>query len=254
MKLKVQNLSKTFNNHRNHGNLPVLKDVSFEVNSGEFVSIVGPSGCGKTTLLEIIAGLQDRSAGDLWINRLPLEKSSANRSIVFQQYALFPWLSVRKNIEYGPKIKGFKKKKRREISGKFIHMVGLEGFERFYPHELSGGMQQRVALARALANNPDILLLDEPFAALDALTKEVCQRELLSLWRQAELTVVFVTHDVAEAIFLSDRVFVLSPSPAFIKNEISINLQRPRHMQLRLSEEFRKIEFEIRAQLMNGME
>jgi ABC-type nitrate/sulfonate/bicarbonate transport system ATPase subunit len=249
MKLEVRHLFKSYNGHRNRERLAVLKDVNFTVDKGQFVSIVGPSGCGKTTLLEIIAGLQEASSGSIQIDRVPLSRSSANRSIVFQQYALFPWLSVRKNIEFGPKINGMKTRQRRVLAEKFIEMVGLKGFEKYYPHELSGGMQQRVALARALANEPDILLLDEPFAALDAQTRETCQRELLALWKQTRLTVLFITHDVGEAIFLSDRVFVLSSAPAWLKDNIAIDLKRPRELETRMTEDFRKMEFSIRAKL-----
>ncbi len=249
MKLDVRNLFKSHNGHRNRERLPVLRDINFTVDAGQFVSIVGPSGCGKTTLLEIIAGLQEVSSGSILIDHVPLVRSSANRSIVFQQYALFPWLSVRKNIEFGPKINGMKTRKRRALVERFIEMVGLQGFEKYYPHELSGGMQQRVALARALANEPDILLLDEPFAALDAQTRETCQQELLSLWKQTELTVLFITHDVGEAIFHSDRVFVLSPAPACVKDTIDINLKRPRDLETRMTDDFRKMELSIRSQL-----
>ena len=181
MKLEIKGLKKVFTNNK-RGNLLVLDDIELKVASGEFVSIIGPSGCGKTTLIEIVAGLQQRTSGEIVIDQIPIEKSPQNRAIVFQQYALFPWLTVRKNIEYGLKVRRINKKERGDISRKYIDMIGLNGFEKYYPHELSGGMQQRVALARALANDPDILLLDEPFAALDAQTREDCQRELLSLW------------------------------------------------------------------------
>ena len=220
-----------------------------EVASREFVSIVGSSGCGKTTLLEIIAGLQEKTSGELLIDGIPIEKSSANRAIVFQHYALFPWLTVQRNIDYGPRIRRIDRKERHHICRKYIDMVGLNGFEQYYPHELSGGMQQRVALARALATDPDILLLDEPFAALDAQTRENCQQELLGLWQQMGITVIFVTHDIGEAIFLSDRVFVMSSHPGTISECVEVALERPRHGSVRLDAAFRMKEAKIRMLL-----
>lgn len=251
MKLAIRGLRKAFTNSR-RGSFLVLDEVELEVASGEFVSIVGPSGCGKTTLIEIIAGLQQKTSGEILIDDVPIEKSLSNRAIVFQQYALFPWLTVQKNIEYGPRIRRVSKKERNNISRKYIHMIGLDGFEKYYPHELSGGMQQRVALARALANDPDILLLDEPFAALDAQTREDCQHELLRLWRQMRSTIVFVTHDISEAIYLSDRVFVMSSNPGTINTCIHIELQRPRKNSARVDEAFRIKEANIRKLLDKG--
>ncbi|NOX32265.1 MAG: ABC transporter ATP-binding protein [Deltaproteobacteria bacterium] len=251
MKLEINGLKKIFINSI-RGNLLVLDGVNLKIASGEFVSIIGPSGCGKTTLIEIIAGLQQKTDGEILIDQLPIEKSPSNCAIVFQQYALFPWLTVQKNIEYGLKIRKIDKKERNNISRKYIGLVGLNSYKKYYPHELSGGMQQRVALARALANAPDILLLDEPFAALDAQTREDCQRELLRLWQQIGITIVFVTHDIGEAILLSDRVFVMSSNPGTIKTVIDINLKRPRESSVRVEKTFRVKEMNIRNLLNNG--
>ena len=247
MELVVRQLEKVFSGNSSRRELTVFKDMNFQVSSGEFISIIGPSGCGKSTLLEIIAGLQGYTGGQITIDGVPLKQSRANCAIVFQQYGLFPWLTVVKNIEFGLKIRGIPRNERKKTARKFIEMVGLTGFDTYYPHELSGGMQQRVAIGRALANEPDILLLDEPFAALDAQTKENCQRELLAIWRETGVTTLFVTHDVSEAIFLSDRVLVLSKTPASIQEEMVIDLKRPRDFSLRLETGFRELEIKMRA-------
>ena len=254
MDLNIYNLSKTHNAPHNGGSLDILTDISMQVKSGEFISIVGPSGCGKTTLIEIVAGLQKKSGGSIRIDGVALESSTANCAIVFQQYGLFSWLTVEKNIQFGPMLKGISKKKRRSTSTRLIETVGLKGFERHYPHELSGGMQQRVALARALANSPDVLFLDEPFAALDAQTREDCQQELLKLWRKMGITIVFVTHDITEAVFLSDRIYVMSAQPGTIKESIDIDLERPRDISLITSEGFRSKEAYIRQILKQEKE
>lgn len=246
MKIQIEGLHKTFPQNGN-GTQEVLTDLNLEVSSGEFLSIAGPSGCGKSTLLEIVAGLQQPSRGSITIDGLPLEKSRCNRAIVFQQYGLFPWLSVSKNIEYGLKIRGIKAKYRRKASEKYIQMVDLDGYESYYPHELSGGMQQRVALARSLATEPDILLLDEPFAALDVLTKEQCAQELLNIWQETKLTVMYVTHDVTEAVMLSDRIVVLGRSPANIRSLLHVHLARPRTLATKLEDNFRHLEHQART-------
>ena len=246
MEMEVQHLNKVFNNNK-MANAAILDDLNMGITSGEFVSVVGPSGCGKTTLLEIIAGLQQKTGGNIFIDGVSIEKSPSNRGVVFQQYGLFPWLTVKKNIEYGPKIRGISRRERQGISQKYIEMVDLGGFEKHYPHELSGGMQQRVALARVMANNPDILLLDEPFSALDAQTRENCQQELLGLWCKTRVTILFVTHDISEAIFLSDRVFVMSANPGTIQTCIPVELERPRKQSVRISAPFHQKERLIRS-------
>ena len=248
MKLVIRNLRKEFNSE-NRETFVVLDCLNLDIEEGEFVSVLGPSGCGKSTLLEIMAGLQVQTSGEIYTDGISIEKASKKPAIVFQHYGLFPWLTVQKNIEYGLKVRGIDRKTRNRIALSHMDMVNLRGFETFYPHELSGGMQQRVALARALANSPDILLLDEPFAALDAQTREICQRELLNLWRRTGITVIFVTHDVGEAIFLSDRVVVMSKNSGMVKEIISINMPRPRDFDVRLEEDFRRTEMHIRSMI-----
>ena len=229
-----------------------LHGIDMDVAPREFVSLVGPSGCGKSTLLEIIAGLQEKTGGEVLIDGLPIENSACNRAIVFQQYALFPWLTVERNIEYGLRVRGVSRKERARTCRNYIDIVGLKGFEKYYPHELSGGMQQRVAIARALATSPDILLLDEPFAALDAQTRENCQQELLDLWKKTTITVIFVTHDIGEALYLSDRVFVMSSHPGRVRACLDVDLERPRRRSMRLDAGLRMKEAEIRSLLVSG--
>jgi len=244
-KLSVKDLCMVYRNDTRE-NLTVLNKLNLSVKAGEFLSVLGPSGCGKSTLLEIIAGLQPASSGEVVIDGQPLTRFRSKLAIVFQHYGLFPWLTVQKNIEYGLKLRGIGRRTRTATAREYIDMINLHGFETFYPHELSGGMQQRVALARALATSPDILLLDEPFAALDSQTREMCQRELLKIWKQTGVTVIFVTHDVGEAIFLSDRIIVMKKNPGTVRQSIPIELKRPREFQVRIEEEFRQIELLVR--------
>ncbi len=251
MKLVIENLCKSYASDA-RGTFVALDGVNLEVKQGEFVSILGPSGCGKSTLLEIVAGLQKKNSGKITTNGQPIETVSNKPAIVFQHYGLFPWLTVQKNIEYGLKLRGIKRKTRNEKALHHITMLNLDGFEKFYPHELSGGMQQRVALARALVNSPDILLLDEPFAALDAQTREICQRELLNLWGRMGITIIFVTHDVGEAIFLSDRVVVMSKDPGRVREIFPVTMQRPRDFSVRLAEEFREMEMQVRLMISDA--
>ena len=251
MDVCIKGLCKSFSQN-GQGARQILDGVELDVASGEFVSVLGPSGCGKTTLIEMIAGLQPVDQGEITIGGLPLDKTPANRAIVFQQYALFPWLTVRGNIEYGLRIRGLDKTRRHRISRRFTHLVGLEGFEEHYPHELSGGMQQRVALARSLATEPDLLLLDEPFAALDSQTREECQAELLRIWRDTGVTIIFVTHDVGEAIFLADRLVVMTSQPTRVRREFAVGMPRPRHLGLKLDPVFRDLEYKARELLAEG--
>lgn len=216
----------------------VLDNISLDIPKGKFVSIVGHSGCGKSTLLRILAGLTMPTLGEVRVDGSIVEGPSVSRGMVFQQDAVFPWLSVRDNIEYGLKVRGMKKAQRQAESDTWIKLVGLEGWENAYPKQLSGGMRKRVDLARVYANNPDVMLMDEPFGALDAQTKATMQSELLSLWQQAGSTVVFVTHDLEEAVFLSDLVIVLSRNPGRVKQVLQVDLPRPRNEELRLSDEF----------------
>jgi ABC-type nitrate/sulfonate/bicarbonate transport system ATPase subunit len=205
-----------------------LQDVSFRLFTNEFLSIVGRSGCGKSTLLNIIAGLLSPTEGKVLINGQPIHGPGQDRGMVFQHSGLFPWLTAVENIEFGPRNRGIPRDQRRARAMELIELVRLKGFENKYPRELSGGMQQRVAIARAMAMDPKILLMDEPFGALDQLTREDMQRELLRIWETKKKTILFVTHAILEAIFLSDRVIVFNSKPGYVKKEFVIDLPRPR--------------------------
>lgn len=205
-----------------------LRNVDLDIRPGEFVSIIGPSGCGKTTLLRLIAGLDKPQAGELSIDDKRIADVEPERGYVFQQGSLFPWLTVEDNIAYGLKARKVYKKNRANI-GKYISMVGLEGFEKSYPHQISGGMAQRVAIARALINEPKALLLDEPMGALDSFTRADLQDKLLELWKDNGTTMILVTHDIDEAIYLSDRIVIMTPRPGKISKIIDVDLSRPRH-------------------------
>ena len=199
-----------------------LENITLDIQKGEFVSIVGPSGCGKSTLLDLIAGLTKPSSGQILLNGKTITGPGLDRGIVFQQYALYPWLSALENIEFGLEAKGIDKKTRREKALHYLKLVGLAGFEKHYPNELSGGMKQRVAIARSLAYEPEILLMDEPFAALDAQTRETLQEELIKIWRASNSTIVFITHSIDESIYLSQRVAIMTSRPGRIKQIIDI--------------------------------
>ena len=206
-----------------------MRDVSFDVNRSEFVCIVGPSGCGKSTLLNIIAGFLSPTAGEIRIGGKAVTGYGLDRGVVFQDFAqLFPWRTALKNVAFGLEMKGLPKAECESIALKQLRLVKLEKFARAYPHHLSGGMQQRVAIARALAYNPAVLLMDEPFAALDAMTRDEMQRLLADVWRETEKTVIYVTHNVAEAVYLADRVIVMTPHPGTVKAEFTVDLPRPR--------------------------
>lgn len=228
MKLQLKRVSKTFYTKKHQ--LTALEDISMEVKQGEFVCIIGPSGCGKSTLLNIIAGLEKTDRGEVLIDGHLVERPGPERVVMFQDDALFPWLNVLSNIEFGMKMKNITKKKRKSLALEFLRMVHLSTFQHSYVHELSGGMKQRVALARALVINPAILLMDEPFGALDAQTREILQAELQEIWSLTEKTIIFVTHNVREAVCLGDRVLVCSARPGRIKKEIIIDLPRPRRL------------------------
>ncbi|MBV8450307.1 MAG: ABC transporter ATP-binding protein [Hyphomicrobiales bacterium] len=215
-----------------------LDDVSLEVAEQEFAVIVGPSGCGKSSLLRLVAGLVEPTRGEITLDGTPVTRPGKDRGMVFQSYTLFPWLNVRDNVEFGLRIGGVPAEKRKHISDHFIKEVGLEGFESAYPKQLSGGMMQRVALARALANDPEVLLMDEPFGALDSQTRSLMQELLLQIWEHSQKTVLFITHDIDEAILLGDRVHVMTARPGRIKERVEIDLKRPRHVDLLTSPEF----------------
>ena len=205
-----------------------LNDVNLSIQKGEFLAIVGPSGCGKSSLLDILAGLSPASSGEVLIDGVTVTRPALDRGIVLQGDSLLAWRTVRKNVEFGHEAKKVPKAERRDISDRYIKLVGLSGFEDHFPHELSGGMKQRVALARALAYDPEILLLDEPFAAVDALTRENLQNELLRIWNTTGKTIIFVTHSIEEATYLADRVAVLTTNPGTIRQVVDIDLPRPR--------------------------
>ncbi|HMN86933.1 MAG TPA: ABC transporter ATP-binding protein [Bauldia sp.] len=215
-----------------------LDDVSLTIRDREFAVIVGPSGCGKSSLLRMVAGLQHPTSGTISLDGKAVTAPGKERGMVFQSYTLFPWLTVRKNVAFGPSLAGVPEEKRLRDAEEFIRLVGLTGFEDAYPRQLSGGMMQRVALARALANDPAVLLMDEPFGALDSQTRSLMQELLLSVWEVSHKTVLFVTHDVDEAILLGDRVFVMTAQPGRIKAEVPIELERPRHLESSTSAEF----------------
>ena len=236
----VDKLTHTFGKG-SPGALTVLEDINLTFESGSFCSIVGTSGCGKSTLLKMMAGLFEPSDGQMTLDGDVIKGTSRRRGMVFQQDAVFPWMTVSKNISYGPRLRGVSREERTEIEKKWVEMVGLKGFEDRWPRELSGGMRKRVDIGRVYANDPDVLLMDEPFGALDAQTKERMQADLLQTWRQTQKTVIFVTHDLEEAIFLSDKVIVMSARPGRIRHIGEVSLPRPRTDEMRLTDEFIQI-------------
>jgi ABC-type nitrate/sulfonate/bicarbonate transport system ATPase subunit len=238
-RLSIRNVGKTFPGvHRQAPPTEALRPVSLDVADNDFITVLGPSGCGKSTLLRLVAGLEEPSTGEILLDDVPIRGPGADRGVVFQSYTLFPWLTVRRNICFGLREKGVALAEQREISDRFIARMGLQGFEDHYPKQLSGGMQQRVAIARALANDPKILLLDEPFGALDNQTRLLMQELLLDTWEAARKTVLFVTHDIDEAIFMANRVVVFSARPGRIKSEVATDLPHPRHYTIKTSAAF----------------
>lgn len=241
--LGIENLGKVFDS--NKGPVIALEDINLNVEQGELAVIVGPSGCGKSTLLNIVAGLENETSGRAVLEGSPISGPSADRGMVFQSYTLFPWLTVRKNVEFGLRLKGVAPAERREIARKYIDLVGLGEFENALPKELSGGMKQRVAIARVLANNPVMLLMDEPFGALDAQTRLLLQELLLDIWRKERTTILFITHDIDEAILLADNVYIMSRRPGRIKARIPVDLPRPRDHKNTLTPEFAAVKSRI---------
>ncbi len=237
-KLVVQNLRKSFHSQRSTQPIPVFDDISFAVRPSEFISLVGPSGCGKTTFLRILDGLIPRDSGTILLDGEAVIKPGPDKGFVFQDSSLLLWRTVIDNVILGLELQGVNKREARKKAEHYIALVGLRGFEHHYPHELSGGMQQRVNLARALIVEPQILLMDEPFASLDAQTREIMQAELLKMWRQTRKTVIFVTHQIEEAVYLSDRVVVFSARPARIREIVNVDLARPRSLAVKRSREF----------------
>lgn len=239
-KLKVSNISKTFFNKKDY--FTAIEDVSFDVRDGEFLVILGPGRCGKTVLLNIIAGLVEKTSGSVIYDGKEINGVDPEMGMVFQKTALMPFKTVMENVELGLKFSGMDKKKRREICQKYIDLVGLQGFENSYPNALSGGMKQRVGIARAYANNPKLLIMDEPFGALDAQTRYSMQNEVLRIWEQEKRTVIYVTNNIEEAIYLGTRIVLLSKCPASVKAEYTIDLSRPRDM---VSDEFMNLRTKI---------
>jgi NitT/TauT family transport system ATP-binding protein len=227
-RIECQSVHKTYRDAAEGTEIVALDGLTLDIEPREFLTLLGPSGCGKSTLLNIIAGFEKPDDGKVLLNGAPIERPGPDRGVVFQDYGLFPWLNVQQNVEYGLREKGIGKAESRASAQRFLAMVGLTGFERRFPHELSGGMRQRVALIRVLAIDPKILLMDEPFAAVDAQTRTILQEELQRLWMQTLKTVVFVTHSVDEAIYLADRVAVMTARPGLIKAIVPIDLPRPR--------------------------
>ncbi|MGH7264466.1 MAG: ABC transporter ATP-binding protein [Candidatus Rokuibacteriota bacterium] len=243
-RITCRGLTKRFLDITRGEEVVALQDITLEIDAEEFVVVLGPSGCGKTTLLNVLAGFEAPTAGEARLDGVPITGPGPDRGVVFQEYALFPWLTVRQNIGYGPRERRVPGAQRAERVQAQIVAVGLTGFEDRYPHELSGGMRQRVALARVLVNDPKILLMDEPFAALDAQTRTLMQRELLTVWGRAQRTVVFVTHNIEEAIVLGDRVVVMTARPGRIKETVAVGLPRPRDVT---SHEFNTLRRRITA-------
>jgi ABC-type nitrate/sulfonate/bicarbonate transport system ATPase subunit len=236
--LLIDGASRTFPGLRGRPATRALEPTSLAVDDHDFLVLLGPSGCGKSTLLRIIAGLDQPTTGRVLVNGAPVRGPGADRGMVFQSYTLFPWLTVEQNIRFGLREKGMADVEQARVAAHYIARVGLEGFEHHYPRTLSGGMQQRTALARALANDPEILLLDEPFGALDNQTRALMQELLLGIWEADRKTVLFVTHDIDEAIFMANRVAVLTARPGRIKTELAIALPHPRHYTLKTTAEF----------------
>jgi len=234
--INIQNLTKVFEKGKRR--VVAIQDLNIDIFENEFFCIVGPSGCGKTTILRIVAGLEKPTSGKVLLDEREIKGPGADRGMVFQEFALFPWRSTKKNIEFGLEIKGWPKEKRSAAAKNFVNLVNLRGFEHSHPRELSSGMKQRVAIARALANDPRVLLMDEPFGSLDAQTRNMMQKELLRIWDKTKKTVVFVTHSVDEAIFLADRIAILTSRPSSLKKIFKVKLPRPRD---RTSGEFSQV-------------
>lgn len=244
-KLQAVDVKLEYYQPRTGGRLLALDGVNVTVNEGEFVSIVGPSGCGKTTFLNIVDGLLNATGGKIYLNNKQIDKPDVDRAVVFQDASLLPWRTVLKNVLYGLECQGRDDEAGVKRAREFIRLVGLAGFENHFPHELSGGMQQRVNLARALTVDPEILLMDEPFAALDAQTREMMQDELLRIWGETRKTVLFITHQINEAVFLSDRVIVFQARPGRVKESVKIPLPRPRTLHLKRERAFLDLEDQV---------
>ena len=257
-RLSIRDVSRVFAGARGQPGTEALQATTLEVQDNDFVTILGPSGCGKSTMLRIVAGLDFATTGEVLVDGAAVRGPGAERGMVFQSYTLFPWLTVRENIVFGLREKGVDEATQREASEYFIAQVGLRGFESHFPKMLSGGMQQRTALARALANDPKVLLMDEPFGALDPQTRELMQERLLSIWERHHKTVLFVTHDIDEAIFMANRVVVMTARPGRIKHEERVTFEHPRDYRIKTSPVFAehkaRLTEEIRAETLRASE
>ncbi|MBI4322521.1 MAG: ABC transporter ATP-binding protein [Chloroflexi bacterium] len=259
-KVETKGLCKYFA-RRNVGSIEVLRDISIRVEPGEFVSIVGASGCGKTTFLRMLDGLIDKNDGEIYLDGEPVRAPGPDRGFVFQTDCLMPWRTIIDNVIFGLEIQKKPRKDSLKAAEGLVRLVGLEGFEKHYPHELSGGMRQRVNLARALTIDPEVLLMDEPFASLDAQTREIMQSELLRIWNETRKTVIFITHQIDEAVYLSDRVIVFTARPGRVKESMQIDIPRPRKLEVKRTPEFlsyvdriwKMIEEEVKAAIMMGV-
>jgi ABC-type nitrate/sulfonate/bicarbonate transport system ATPase subunit len=245
--LKIGNLTKVYDN--NGQLIEAVKDISLEIPDRRFIAFVGPSGCGKTTLLKIIAGLSEPSGGEVFLDEKKILEPNKERGMIFQNFSLFPWLTVRENISFGLNLQNLSEQKKNKIIEHYLSITCLADFANVYPKNLSGGMQQRVAIARTLANNPKVLLMDEPFGSLDSQTRSKMQEFLTKLWGSDKKTILFVTHDVEEAIFLADEVYLLSHRPAQIKQIFKVPFDRPRIHELKYSQEFFELEKKIAKHL-----
>ena len=241
--IEIQGVTKSYETRE--GSFLALEEVNLDVEKNEFICVVGPSGCGKTTLMNIIAGLNPPSTGTVKVRGELVTGPGKGKGVVFQQYALYPWLTVEKNVEFGLRMKGVEKEKRREIAQKYIKIVGLEKFAKSYPKELSGGMKQRVAIARAYTTGPEVLLMDEPFGALDAQTRAQLQENLLNTWQQEKKTCFFITHDVEEAVLLSTKVIIMSAGTGRIREIVDVHLPYPRDQETKLTPEFNELKNQI---------
>lgn len=247
VRVKIENVRKVFNTRK--GEMVALNGVSLDIRDNEFISVVGPSGCGKSTLLNIIAGLTAPTDGKVYCDGKEVTGTGTERGVVFQQYALFPWLTVKKNVMFALEMRGIKKQAAQEEAMKYLEMVDLAKFADHYPKELSGGMKQRVAIARAYAAEPEVLLMDEPFGALDAQTRTQLQTELLNTWEHKKKTCFFITHDVEEAIILAQRVVIMSARPGRIKEIVEVNIPYPRNQETKLTPEFNELKNRIWSQV-----
>lgn len=254
--VQLENISVLFK--RKDKTIPILDSINFKVDPGEFICLLGPSGCGKSTILNVIAGFVKPSSGYVFVDKRHVDSPGADRGFVFQQYSLLPWKTTFQNVEFGLKIQGMPKAEREERVNYYLNKVGLYQHRHAYPYQLSGGMQQRASIVRSLVNSPSVLLMDEPFAALDAQTRYMMQELLLGIWSELKPTVIFVTHDIDEAVFLSDRIFIMGVNPGRIKEKVDVPLERPRPFDSILLPEFsqltRHVFSRIREETLKNME